>query len=55
MISPELLRFFFVLFVVFVVVICKIAEIAYRRGRQHVLREHFSFTIRPDHSVRHRL
>lgn len=53
--TSEDLRFYFVLFAFFVVCLFKIIHITWHRGRRSILRERFSFTIRPDDSVRQRL
>lgn len=48
--TPDDLRFWFCWAGVFALSLYKIGNIIYRRGRQSVLREHFSFTLPRDDS-----
>jgi hypothetical protein len=53
--TSEDLRFYFLITALLVLALYKIGEHIYRRGRQSVLRERFSFTLQRDNSARERL
>lgn len=53
--TPEDLRFWFYWGAAAAFSLYKIGNIIYRRGRQSVLREHFSFTLPRDASTSQRL
>ena len=53
--SPEDLRFYFLVGGIFLLSLYKIAHIAWRRGRRSVLRDHFSAILRTDPPPRQRL